>query len=150
MLSRPSSVWSALVLWMPRAVKLSVTKVATPMPLSSCDQRSTLPPTPPEPCNRMTAGSRSVPVRGMRTTPAIVTGLAFLSPVRNCWSESVRVGTACTSVRATCAVLVPDKPKLQQTMLAAMHRMVLLMTVPFRTCCFRVIAESLPDCNCVP
>src|SRR6516165_6415627 len=117
---------------MPRAVKLSVTKVASPKLLSSCDQRSTLPPIPPEPCTRMTAGNRSVPKRGTRNAPAMVTGVPFLSPIRNWWSDSVSVGIACSSVRATCALLMgahrPLKPRQVMPKIASRKRV--LMTDP--------------------
>ena len=75
-------------------MKLSMVKVASPMPLSSCDQRSTFPPTPPEPCTRMTAGKRSVPKLGIRNEPAIVTEVPFFSPVRKSRSDRVSVGMA--------------------------------------------------------
>src|SRR6516165_12749664 len=115
---------------MPRAVKLSVTKVASPKLLSSCDQRSTLPPIPPEPCTRMTAGNRSVPKRGTRNAPAMVTGVPFLSPIRNWWSDSVSVGIACSSVRATCALLMgahrPMKPRQVMPKIAGRKRMLMM------------------------
>jgi hypothetical protein len=36
----------------------------------------------------------------MRNSPAIVTALPFLSPVRNCWSVSVSVSIGRNSMRA--------------------------------------------------
>src|SRR5882672_6285832 len=36
----------------------------------------------------------------MRSSPAIVTALPFLSPVRNCWSVSVSVSIGRSSMRA--------------------------------------------------
>src|ERR1700738_2964162 len=61
---------------MPRAVKLSVTKVASPIRLSTADQRSTSPVMPAEPCTNMTAGAGTVPVRGNRQHPGDADGSA--------------------------------------------------------------------------
>src|SRR6185369_4994590 len=83
-----------------RAEKLSSRKAAIPISLKCLAHSSGPGPTPPEPCSSTTAGIRPVTPRGMRSSPAIVTALPFLSPVRNCWSVSVSVSIGRNSMRA--------------------------------------------------
>src|SRR2546425_10774856 len=85
---------------MPRPENVSRMKTATPILLSSCAQRSCEALTPPEPCTRITAGNRSLPGRGMRSSPASTTGLPLVSPVRNCSPLSVTLSMERTSMRA--------------------------------------------------
>jgi hypothetical protein len=75
------------------------------MALKVCTQGSMLTPTPPEPCIRTTTGSRPVPC-AMRNSPATVTGLPLVSPLRNCWSEIVSEGMAWISTRAAASLRI--------------------------------------------
>ena len=77
----------------PRPEKPSITKVEIPIALNWCTQASLVALTPLEPCIITTTGRRPVPC-AMRNSPATVTGLPLVSPVRNCWSEMVSDGIA--------------------------------------------------------
>ena len=82
-----------MVLTMPRPVKLSRVKVATPMSLRRRAHSSTFPEMPPELLRITTAGSRSFPSRGRTSAPASVTAGPPLSPVRIWRSVSVTDGS---------------------------------------------------------
>ena len=75
----------------PRPVKPSIAKLETPIALKSFVQDSILAPMPPEPCIRITSGSRPLPC-AMRSSPVMVTGLPSVAPLKNCWSDSVSEG----------------------------------------------------------
>src|SRR5262249_52768112 len=78
---------------------------------------------PPEPCWRITAGNRPAEPWGNRNWPAIMTALPFLSPVKNCRPDRVRVSMGCNSVRAaksfklgsTTARWPQARPRIPQT-----------------------------------
>jgi hypothetical protein len=84
---------------MPRPVKLSTTKVATPMAVSSRRQTGTLPPTPCEPCTRTTAGTRSAVPRGSVSSPE--TTAAGTSRLRRAKSPALGVSVAKRMIPAT-------------------------------------------------
>src|SRR4029450_9272596 len=84
----------------PRPEKLSTRNDAIPISLKVFAQNSSRALEPPEPCWRITAGNRPAEPWGNRNWPAIVTALPFLSPVKNCRTDRVRVSMGCNSVRA--------------------------------------------------
>src|SRR4051794_38484634 len=93
-----------------------------PIPLSSGSQRFKLLPKPPEGCRRTIAGSLSVPGRGIRNSPASVTGVPSFAPSKICLSLSVILGKACTSRRATWASVGSPDTTSSEAMLAAAAR----------------------------
>jgi hypothetical protein len=68
--SKPSSPRLLSKFTMPRPEKLSTTKVAMPSPSRSCSQSTMFDPMPPAGWRMITSGSRSVPARGGRNSPA--------------------------------------------------------------------------------
>src|SRR4030095_3521773 len=84
----------------PRPEKLSTRNDAIPISLKVFAQNSSRALEPPEPCWRISAGNRPAESWGNRNWPAIVTALPFLSPVKNCRTDRVRVSMGCNSVRA--------------------------------------------------
>src|SRR5579871_4404227 len=102
-----------MVSLIPRPVKLSATKVANPALFSSPTHMPELKPTPPEPCTRTTAGSRSVPGFGMRSSPAIIAGLPSFLPSRKSAVLSVTVCTGKISVRKTACARASSKMKTE-------------------------------------